>query len=181
VLESPTVPRSIAATATVLVPAGGIVGGLLLGRLLDWGSILPIAIAFALGVPLVAAIGSSGGSTALLMLATFGAGCAVIGGQTNLHSLAGRYYPTFIRSNGVGWANGVGRIGSILGPVLGGVLIGLDLPISQLFLFAAVPPFCAAIGCFLIARLQARAPLTNVVPAASHAAARSAKAEGGRN
>jgi AAHS family 4-hydroxybenzoate transporter-like MFS transporter len=154
VLESPTVPRGVAAAATVLVPAGGIVGGLVLSRFLDRGSIRPIAVAFALGVPLVALIGSAGGSTAALMLASFGAGCAVIGGQTNLHSLAGRFYPTFIRSNGVGWANGVGRIGSILGPVIGGVLIGLDLPISQLFLFAAVPPLCAAIGCFALARLQ---------------------------
>jgi AAHS family 4-hydroxybenzoate transporter-like MFS transporter len=157
VLESPTVPRGVAATATVLVPAGGIFGGLILSRFLDKGSIRPIAVAFALGVPLVALIGSAGGSTALLMLATFGAGCAVIGGQTNLHSMAGRFYPTFIRANGVGWANGVGRIGSILGPVIGGVLIGLDLPSSQLFLCAAVPPLCAAIGCFALARLQGHA------------------------
>jgi AAHS family 4-hydroxybenzoate transporter-like MFS transporter len=156
VLEGPSVPRSLAATATVLVPAGGIVGGLILGRLLDRGSIRPIAIAFGLGVPMVAAIGSSADSTLLLMLATFGAGCAVIGGQTNLHSIAGRFYPTFIRSNGIGWANGAGRVGSILGPVLGGMLIGLDLPNSQLFLFAAIPPACAAIGCFALARLQSR-------------------------
>jgi MFS transporter, AAHS family, 4-hydroxybenzoate transporter len=144
VLESRTVPRGVAALATVMVPAGGIVGGLILSRLL----------AFALGAPLVALIGSTGGSTALLMLATFGAGCAVIGGQTNLHAAAGRFYPTFIRANGVGWANGVGRIGSILGPVIGGVLIGLDLPASQLFLFAAVPPLCASAACFALARLQ---------------------------
>jgi AAHS family 4-hydroxybenzoate transporter-like MFS transporter len=78
----------------------------------------------------------------------------VIGGQTNLHAAAGRFYPTFIRANGIGWANGVGRVGSILGPVIGGVLIGLDLPTSQLFLFAAVPPLCAAIACFALARLQ---------------------------
>jgi AAHS family 4-hydroxybenzoate transporter-like MFS transporter len=153
VLESRTVPRGVAALATVLVPMGGMAGGLILSRFLDKGSIRPVAIAFALGVPLVALIGSTGGSTVLLMLATFGAGCAVIGGQTNLHAAAGRFYPTFIRANGVGWANGVGRIGSILGPVIGGVLIGLDLPSSQLFLFAAVPPLCAAIACFALARL----------------------------
>lgn len=157
VLESPTVPHGVAAAATVLVPAGGIAGGLILSRFLDRGSIRPIAVAFALGVPMVALIGSAGGSTGLLMLATFGAGCAVIGGQTNLHATAGRFYPTFIRANGVGWANGVGRVGSILGPVIGGVLIGLDLPSSQLFLFAAVPPLCAAIFCFALARLQGSA------------------------
>src|SRR4029077_11973135 len=109
------------------------------------------------GVPMVALIGSAGGSNLLLMLATFGAGCAILGGQTNLNAISGRFYPTFIRANGIGWANGVGRIGSILGPVIGGVLIGLDLPISQLFLCAAVPPFCAAIVCFALARLQANA------------------------
>jgi AAHS family 4-hydroxybenzoate transporter-like MFS transporter len=131
VLESPAVPHAIAAIATVLVPAGGIVGGLILGRLLDKGSIVPIAIGLLLGVPMVALIGSAANTPALLMLATFGAGCAVIGGQ-----------------------NGAGRVGSILGPVLGGVLIGLDLPVSQLFLFAAVPPLVAAIGCFALARVQ---------------------------
>src|SRR5882672_8443929 len=154
VLESPDVPRGVAALSTALVPMGGMAGGLILSRFLDHDSIRPAAIAFALGVPLVALIGSAGSSTWLLMLATFGAGCAVIGGQTNLHAAAGRFYPTFIRANGIGWANGIGRIGSILGPVIGGVLIGLNLPVSQLFLFAAVPPFCAAIACFALARLQ---------------------------
>ncbi|HMI95391.1 MAG TPA: MFS transporter [Micropepsaceae bacterium] len=171
VLESATVPHGIAATATVLVPAGGIVGGLILSRFLDHGSIRPVAIAFALGVPLVALIGSAGDSMPLLMLATFGAGCAVIGGQTNLHAAAGRFYPTFIRANGIGWANGVGRVGSILGPVIGGVLIGLNLPSSQLFLFAAVPPLCAAIACFALARLQAHrlgAPEADLAAQPSH-------------
>jgi AAHS family 4-hydroxybenzoate transporter-like MFS transporter len=164
VLESPSVPHAVAAIATVLVPAGGLVGGLVLGRLLDKGSIRPIAIAFALGVPMVALIGSAADSTPLLMLATFGAGCAVIGGQTNLHSIAGRFYPTFVRANGVGWANGAGRVGSILGPVLGGFFIGLDLPNAQLFLFAAIPPACAAIGCFALARLQSPALTQNPQP-----------------
>ena len=154
VLESPSVSRESAAIASVLVQAGGMAGGLVLSRYLDKGGIRPIAIAFALGVPVVALIGSTGGIPALLMLATFGAGSAVLGGQTNLNAIAGRCYPTFIRSNAVGWANGVGRVGSILGPVIGGVLIGLDLPSSQLFLCAAVPPACAAIGSFALARIQ---------------------------
>jgi len=157
VLESPTLSRGAAAGASVLLQAGGVAGGLVLSRFLDRGSLMPIAVAFALGVPLVALIGSAGSSNVLVMVTTFGAGCAILGGQTNLNAISGRFYPTFIRSNGIGWANGVGRIGSILGPVIGGVLIGLDLPISQLFLCAAVPPLCAAIGCFALARLQANA------------------------
>ena len=157
VLESPTLSREAAAGASVLVQAGGMAGGLVLSRFLDKGSLMPIAVAFALGVPMVALIGSAGSSIPLLLLATFGAGCAILGGQTNLNAISGRFYPTFIRTNGVGWANGVGRIGSILGPVIGGVLIGLDLPSSQLFLCAAIPPLCAAVACFALARLQASA------------------------
>jgi AAHS family 4-hydroxybenzoate transporter-like MFS transporter len=160
VLESPSVSRDEAAIVSVLVQAGGIFGGLVLGRLLDKGSVMPIAAAFALGVPMVALIGSAGNSEALLVLATFGTGCAILGGQTNLHALAGRYYPTFIRANGIGWANGVGRIGSILGPVIGGVLIGLNLPVSQLFLFAAIPPLCAALACFALSYVHARSALS---------------------
>jgi len=157
VLESPTLSREAAAGASVLVQAGGVAGGLVVSRFLDKGSILPIAVALALGVPMVALIGSAGDSIPLLLLATFGTGCAILGGQTNLNAVSGRFYPTFIRTNGVGWANGVGRIGSILGPVIGGELIRLDLPSSQLFLFVAVPPFCAAIACFALSRLQSPA------------------------
>jgi len=86
------------------------------------------------------------------MVATFGAGCAVIGarpiftrGGTILSDLHPRQWDRLGQ-----WR---GPIGSILGPVIGGVLIGLDLPASQLFLFAAVPPLCAAIACFALSRL----------------------------
>jgi AAHS family 4-hydroxybenzoate transporter-like MFS transporter len=168
VLESPTLSREAAAGASVLLQAGGVAGGLVLSRFLDRGNIMPIAVALAIGVPMVALIGSAGSSNVLVMVTTFCAGCAILGGQTNLNAISGRFYPTFIRSNGVGWANGVGRIGSILGPVIGGMLIGLDLPISQLFLCAAVPPLCAAIGCLALARLQANAaPQREVLAAQS--------------
>src|SRR5258706_11769314 len=110
VLESATVPRGVAATATVLVPAGGIVGGLILSPYLDRGSIRPVAVAFALGVPLVALIGSAGDSIPLLMLATFRAGCAVIGGQTKLHAAAGKFYPTFIPAHRICWGPCAGRL-----------------------------------------------------------------------
>ncbi len=109
ILQNPTVSRGTAALASVLVQAGGMAGGLLLSRFLDRGGIRPIAVAFTAGVFVVALIGFAGNSVPLLMLTTFGAGCTILGGQTNLNAMAGRFYPTFIRSNGVGWANGVGQ------------------------------------------------------------------------
>jgi AAHS family 4-hydroxybenzoate transporter-like MFS transporter len=87
------------------------------------------------------------------MLLIFAAGFCVVGGQTTLNALSGRLYPTFMRSNGVGWANTMGRFGSVAGPLVGGVLISYDLPTSEIFYFAAVPTLCAALACLAMSRL----------------------------
>jgi len=65
-------------------------------------------------------------------------------------------YPTAFRSNGSGWAFGVGRFGSILGPILGGYLIAMQLSLDKLFLLAAIPFAVGAVACLVLARLYAR-------------------------
>ena len=77
----------------------------------------------------------------------------LLGGQVGLNALAGTLYPTFIRSTGAGWALGVGRVGSILGPAIGGVLIALKLPTPMLFLCAAIPAACCAVTVYLLRRI----------------------------
>ena len=59
------------------------------------------------------------------------------GGQAGINALAGTLYPTYMRSTGTGWAFGIGRFGSIMGPVIGGQLIALALPLGTLFATAA--------------------------------------------
>lgn len=78
------------------------------------------------------------------------AGFCIVGTQTGLNALGGVLYPTAIRSTGSGWAYGVGRIGAILGPILGGVLISLHVPTSRIFLIVAVPPLCVATALSLL-------------------------------
>jgi predicted Kef-type K+ transport protein len=46
----------------------------------------------------------------------------------------------------VGWANGIGRIGSIIGPSLAGILIGLNIPSQSIFFFAVIPPLAACLA-----------------------------------
>ena len=60
-----------------------------------------------------------------------------------------------MRSNGSGWAFGVGRFGSILGPILGGKLIALKLSVPMLFLIAAIPYVVGALACVALAVLYA--------------------------
>ena len=77
----------------------------------------------------------------LLIVTVFMSGFGVVGSQNGANAMAAEVYPTAARSTGVGWALGVGRIGSILGPNLGAHLVGTT---PRLFLYAAVPLMLAA-------------------------------------
>ncbi|WP_258035477.1 MULTISPECIES: MFS transporter [Ralstonia] len=66
-------------------------------------------------------------------------GFCIMGAQAALNALAATLYPTAIRTTGMGWALGIGRFGSIVGPILGGQLIGMHLPPETLFAVAAIP------------------------------------------
>ena len=94
----------------------------------------------------VALIGAVAMPEYLLMTTVFISGMCLLGGQIGLNALAGTIYPTFVRSSGAGWALGIGRIGSILGPVIGGVLIGMNLSTPWLFVCAAIPGACCAVA-----------------------------------
>ena len=66
--------------------------------------------------------------------------------QFGANALAASFYPTSIRSTGVSWALGIGRFGSILGPLIGGFLLSRNLPFADLFLIAAIPAACASLA-----------------------------------
>ena len=85
-------------------------------------------------------------SGSVMTLILFGLiGFGIQGGFVGLYSVAARIYPTEIRNTGVGWAVGAGRIGAIVGPLLGGILIGLGLSMSINFIVFAVPTLLGGI------------------------------------
>jgi MFS transporter, AAHS family, 4-hydroxybenzoate transporter len=67
-----------------------------------------------------------------------------------LNSVVGLIYPTAIRANGTGWALGIGRFGAILGPLVGGQLIGAHLPLRLLFFVPVVPLAIGAVAAILL-------------------------------
>ncbi|MDT4854322.1 3-hydroxybenzoate transporter MhbT [compost metagenome] len=95
---------------------------------------------------MVCTIGFSLESTALAVVAFFFAGFGVIGGQLILPAMAARLFPASVRGAGVGALMGIGRIGSIVGPMIGGLLLGMELPWTYMYLIAAVPVAVAAIA-----------------------------------
>ena len=157
VIESTGVPLQRAVIVTSLFQVGGTLGGIIISRLLDRGSLVPLVGFFAMAALMIAAIGMFSNSETMLEVIVFGAGLFVVGTQFGLNALAGSSYPTFIRSTGVGWALGVGRIGSIMGPAVGGVLIAMNLPLHQIFLWGATPMLVGCISSFMLLRLRKEA------------------------
>jgi AAHS family 4-hydroxybenzoate transporter-like MFS transporter len=154
VLQRAEFPRSFAIVATIILYGGGIAGGMLLGRLVDRKmSYGMLTLAYC-----AAAICTGGVAfattflPAALLPMVFGAGFFVGGCQYCIVALAANLYPTDLRSTGLGWALGVGRVGAIIGPVLGGALIGLQWSLGQLFLVATAPVLLAALAALVLDR-----------------------------
>ncbi|MFV1944005.1 aromatic acid/H+ symport family MFS transporter [Pseudomonas luteola] len=86
------------------------------------------------------------------------AGATTIGTQILAYACVAQFYPLTIRSTGLGWASGIGRIGAIVGPLLGGALVGIELPLHYNFIAFAVPGVIAALAmCFVYLHREPRA------------------------
>jgi hypothetical protein len=72
-------------------------------------------------------------------------GFGIQGGFVGLYAVSARIYPTEFRTTGVGWSIGIGRLGGIIGPAVGGILIGLGLSMSTNFLIFAIPTALAGL------------------------------------
>lgn len=152
-LVAAKLPPATAALAAVSLQIGGTVGALVLCRWLDRYRFLAISLLFVLAVPAVAAIGYAGtSSVAVLMIVTFLAGVCVLGIQSGINVAGALVYPTSLRANGSGWELGLGRIGSIVGPLLGALFVGM--PVQHLYAWSSLPFALGAVVCFAIHRLN---------------------------
>jgi AAHS family 4-hydroxybenzoate transporter-like MFS transporter len=111
--------------------------------MMDWLGALPVMLAeFVAATVLIVGLAFST-SFLLMMTITLVLGFVVQGAQGALIAVSASFYPTAIRSTGVGWAFGVGRIGSIVGPVLGGLLLTMRWGPREIILAGAIPSLCA--------------------------------------
>jgi MFS transporter, AAHS family, 4-hydroxybenzoate transporter len=116
--------------------------------------LMPVCVLFLLAIPITCSIGyAAQWSDTALMVAVFLAGFTLLGLQFGINATSALIYPTAFRANGSGWTFAVGKIGSVAGPIVAGVLISMHLPIQQLYLFLAVPLTVATLAAFTLARL----------------------------
>ena len=150
---------SVGVTATAFISFGGVFGCLIEGYLLKrWGAFLILIFEYAAAGLLIAAFALIPVSYHVMLAMTFGTGLMIIGSQGGLNALAARFYPVSVRSTGVGWALGIGRIGSIVGPLMGGAFLTMGWATRQMLLFAAIVAAVAFVS--ILASLWARGSLT---------------------
>ncbi|WP_315833772.1 MFS transporter [Bradyrhizobium prioriisuperbiae] len=143
---------SVAAAVGAMLQVGGVVGTFTLGQVIDRFSFRALALTYLFAAVAVTAIGFSGHSIALVTIAIFCAGFCIVGGQIASNALTATYYPTAMRSTGVGWALGIGRVGSIVGPLIGGIMLSRHVGTETLFMAAAVPALVAGVAAFALSR-----------------------------
>jgi MFS transporter, AAHS family, 4-hydroxybenzoate transporter len=136
-----------------MLQVGGVVGTFALGSVVDRFSFRALALVYFVAVFAVGAIGQLSHSASLVTLAIFAAGFCIVGGQIAANALAANFYPTSVRATGVGWALGIGRVGSIIGPLVGGALMTAKWSTGELFMAAATAALCAALAAFSLSRL----------------------------
>jgi MFS transporter, AAHS family, 4-hydroxybenzoate transporter len=90
------------------------------------------------------------GNSVFILTAFALIGFGIQGGFIGLYAAAARIYPTEIRSTGIGWTIGIGRVGAIISPLIGGFLIGKGFGMTENFIFFAIPALIAAFVSFKI-------------------------------
>jgi len=146
-LTASALPVSTGIMAITTFSLGAILGSLAQGPLLARfppSRVFPIEFGlFVLFVVLLAAIPLSDLSVGAL---AFAIGWVIQGAQAGLNALFANFYPPALRSTGLGWGLGIGRIGSIIGPLLGGWALQAAWSPRLIFMAGTVPALCAAVA-----------------------------------
>jgi len=159
-------------TAAWVSSMSGLLGagfGLLLMRFTDRYGPIAVAVYPAIGFPLLAWIGLVPMSNHAFLIISIVSTSFVGGAHFGMHSIAGIFYSSAIRANGTGWATSVAKIGAIIGPILGAVVLSSGMPIVRSFAILSLCPavmMLCLIGMGAISRRnKAQAALAGAVPA----------------
>lgn len=136
---------------------GGMAGAILGGWLGDRFNLTKVKVGFFIAAAVSISLLGFKSPTLMLYLLIFIAGATTIGTQILLYAGTAQLYGLSIRSTGLGWASGIGRNGAIVGPLLGGALMGIELPLQLNFMAFAIPGVVAALAMMVFAMSGANA------------------------
>jgi MFS transporter, AAHS family, 4-hydroxybenzoate transporter len=140
VFESLGFTRSTSAFASSINTLGGLLGGLLLMRLTDRFGAISVGIMPFLAIPFLLVCGLATVQPSMFLVLVFLASVAYIGAHFGLISIAGIFYPSDYRSTGAGWAATISKLGSIAGPLAGGIILSSSLAVRSTYAILAICP-----------------------------------------
>lgn len=151
-----------AALCLALHNIGGIVGTVLSGFLIDRYGYLPLALTFLLGSAFTALMNYPAPDFVAVAALATAAGFFLGGSASGIIVVAAQFYPTFVRSTGVGWCQGCSRLGSAVLPLLIGAMAGAHYgPGAALAVLGGIPVVSAAV--ILVLRALERARPTGMI------------------
>ena len=140
-----------ASRATGLLALGGVIGSLLVTLLADRGRArFGLIGAYVLGATSLAVCGLVTSPTAPWNLLVLFVGCGVYGAQMSLGAMVAAFYPAEVRATGIGWSTGIGRIGSVIGPLVLGLLLSVAQSPTSLLGALMVPVLLCAVGALFL-------------------------------
>jgi MFS transporter, AAHS family, 4-hydroxybenzoate transporter len=156
-IQESGVPFNHASLMTALYLTGNALGAVLLGFLMDrMNPHYVVAGAFLCAAGSLASLGHLTGVPALALLALFVTGVGTGGAMTGTSILSAGFYPTTARATGVAWTLGMGRVGSIVGSMIGGLMLAAHWPSAVMFAVVSIPIAVAAISVFGLAVYRRR-------------------------
>jgi AAHS family 4-hydroxybenzoate transporter-like MFS transporter len=142
---------SAAAASLLFNNVGAVVGTVLIGSMMHrFGNFRVLIVSFFAAALAVGALGSFTSAFSHVIISSTLAGFFLSASCGGLIAMAAGSYPISIRSTGIGWAIGIGRIGSIVGPLIAGYLLGLNWSVRDIYLALSVPCLCAMVLVMLL-------------------------------
>ena len=147
-----------AALASTLLNVGGVAGAWIVSSIARGRSLLLCVAGYlCVGSLLIATLGHGGlGTDPPGLLLLFAVGLLIIGAQLNFAAMSVYFYPASVCATGVGLSMAIGRLGSILGPLIGGYLAAAHVGWDGMFLIASIPALVAGLAIGLMGRSRAQ-------------------------
>jgi AAHS family 4-hydroxybenzoate transporter-like MFS transporter len=137
--------------------AGGVIAGLVLVPLTAWfGTRTLMLVASFAAVLLMAILATAVNQSAVALPVIAALGAGLIAGTLGQAALAVSIYDAALRTTGVGWSSALGRMGSIIGPAIGGLLLSLGQPPRSVLLLLCIPTSLAIVALWVFARISTR-------------------------
>ncbi|MFM0101144.1 MFS transporter [Paraburkholderia nemoris] len=155
---------SVPSHVTSVMLIGATIGSVVVGRVVDklgsFSILVPVHLA---GAASVAAMGFAMGNVDAMYVAAFMIGIFVNGGQGGADGMLTAFYPTSMRSTGISWALGAGRLASTAGPLLGGLMLSLGFSTQAIFALAGLPVVISSLAIHNMWRMSRRAAVVQAV------------------